>query len=234
MPCDETKFIQLLELLGDLVNLSALSLPNSIDVATNQEMCATLNTTFQKLKNLKRLNLSYCNLHGQLEILMGGLKQRMIYLNLKDTRLNEDDMFFLVHWRPLASLRELNLSCNNLKFLDQVIIALLERMKYITCFCLSFCSLSFHSQALITRECKESGYLKVFGMQNYVPLADNDTMEMLHICSQMASLQKIILFPEVYAFPGTNEEERRNSKMQILSASYRYLARRGRLDMEVE
>ena len=35
-------------------------------------------------------------------------------------RLSEDDMHFLSTWRPLRSLRELNLSCNNLVNLKQV------------------------------------------------------------------------------------------------------------------
>jgi len=96
---------------------------------------------------LRRLNLSYCNLRNRLSVVLDAVRQqRLVYMNLKDTRLNEDDLFFLAAWRTLAGLRELNLSCNDLQHLDQVVIAMLERMPHITCLSISFCSLSVGSQ----------------------------------------------------------------------------------------
>ena len=96
---------------------------------------------------LRRLNLSYCNLRDRLSVVLDAVRQqRLVYMNLKDTRLNEDDLFFLAAWRTLAGLRELNLSCNDLQHLDQVVIAMLERMPHITCLSISFCSLSVGSQ----------------------------------------------------------------------------------------
>jgi len=95
---------------------------------------------------LRRLNLSYCNVRNRLAVVLDGVRQRLVYVNLKDTRLSEDDLFFLASWRTLAGLRELNLSCNDLQHLDQVVIAMLERMPYITCLSISFCSLSVSSQ----------------------------------------------------------------------------------------
>jgi len=94
---------------------------------------------------LRRLNLSYCNVRSRLSVVLDGLRQRLVYINLKDTRLSEDDLFFLAGWRTLAGLRELNLSCNDLQHLDQVVITMLERMPYITCLSISFCSLSISS-----------------------------------------------------------------------------------------
>jgi len=75
---------------------------------------------YQTLPLLRRLNLSYCNVRNQLKTLLDGVRQRLVYVNLKDTRLSEDDLFFLAGWRTLAGLRELNLSCNDLQHLDQV------------------------------------------------------------------------------------------------------------------
>ena len=99
---------------------------------------------------LRRLNLSYCNLRDRLSVVLDAVRQqRLVYMNLKDTRLNEDDLFFLAAWRTLAGLRELNLSCNDLQHLDQVVIAMLERMPHITCLSISFCSLSVGSQVSI-------------------------------------------------------------------------------------
>jgi len=85
-------------------------------------------------------------LQGRLSIVLGGLTQRLVYLNLKDCRLTEDDLFFLISFRPLAGLREFNLSCNNLQQCDRVVIAALEKMPHITCLSVSFCSLSVESQ----------------------------------------------------------------------------------------
>jgi len=80
------------------------------------------------LAQLRRLNLSYCNVRNRLGVVLGGVRQRLVYVNLKDTRLSEDDLFFLAGWRTLAGLRELNLSCNDLQHLDQVrvILSVLE------------------------------------------------------------------------------------------------------------
>lgn len=74
----------------------------------------------QTLPLLRRLNLSYCNVRNQLKTVLDGVRQKLVYVNLKDTRLSEDDLFFLASWRTLAGLRELNLSCNDLQHLDQV------------------------------------------------------------------------------------------------------------------
>jgi len=107
---------------------------------------------------LRRLNLSYCNVRSRLSVVLDAVRQRLLYLNLKDTRLNEDDLFFLANWRTLAGLRELNLSCNDLQHLDQVVIAMLERMAYITCLSISFCSLSVSSQVSIQYVCNMTMY----------------------------------------------------------------------------
>ena len=74
----------------------------------------------QALPLLRRLNLSYCNVRHRLGVVLDAVRQRLVYVNLKDSRLSEDDLFFLAGWRTLASLRELNLSCNDLQHLDQV------------------------------------------------------------------------------------------------------------------
>jgi len=57
---------------------------------------------------------------NRLGVVLDSVRQRLVYVNLKDTRLTEDDLFFLAGWRTLAGLRELNLSCNDLQHLDQV------------------------------------------------------------------------------------------------------------------
>ena len=144
-----------------LRNLVALSLPNSVDVNINQAMVEDLNLLLKKLKHIRRVDLSYCDLHSNLGAVLDGLRQPLEYLNLKDCRITEEDLYQLVNWRPVAGLREVNLSCNNLKFLGQAVISLLEKTPNITCISVSFCSLSVHCQVLIARACKECSRLKV-------------------------------------------------------------------------
>jgi len=89
-------------------------------------------------------------------------------------------------------------------------------------------------QVLIARECKECSFLKVLCLQGYTPPPHDDILQLLHICSQIRTLQKAVLFPETYAFPGNVEEEREANKYHTLRFSYRYLDLRGRPDIMLE
>lgn len=231
---EEMRLAGLMETVRSLRNLTVLSLPDCIDVGASQTVAADLNACLKALPVLRRLNLSYCNVRNRLGVVLDSVRQRLVYVNLKDSRLTEDDLFFLASWRTLAGLRELNLSCNDLQHLDQVVIAMLERMPHITCLSISFCSLSVSSQVLIARECKECSFLKVLCLQGYTPAPHDDMVQLLHICSQIPSLQKAVLFPESYAFPGNVEEEREANKYHTLRFSYRYLELRGRPDIMLE
>lgn len=231
---DDVKVTSLLDTVGILTNLTSLSLPDCINVTVNDRVAADLAACLQQLPALRRLNLSYCNVKRCLGVILGRLRQRLVYLNLKDCRLTEDDLFFLSSWRRLSSLRELNLSCNDLQHLDQTVIAMLERMTQITCFSVSFCSMSVGSQLLIARECKECSRLKILCIQGYTPPSNDDILELLLICSQIRTLQKAVLFPETYAFPGNVEREREMNKYHTLRFSYHYLELCGRPDLSLE
>lgn len=231
---DDVKVTSLLDTVSSLVNVTVLSVPDCINVTISPSMSAELGSCLRQLPHLRRLNLSYCNIKGRLSEVLGRLRQRLVYVNLKDCRLTEDDLFFLAGWRLLAGLRELNLSCNDLQHLDQVVISLLERMPHITCLSVSFCSLSIQSQMLIVRECKECSRLKVLCVQGYTPPSNEDILQLLSVCAQIRTLQKAVLFPESYAFPGNVEDERELNKYQTLCFSYRYLELCGRSDLMLE
>lgn len=64
--------------------------------------------------------MSNSTLTDNLRIVLSGLQNHMEYLNLKDCRLNEVDLFSLLAWPGLPHLRELNLSCNNLQNHEEV------------------------------------------------------------------------------------------------------------------
>jgi len=230
----QSKVDALLDSLTCLRNLTMLSLPDCVNVRVNETIACQLNEVLFSLKHLQRLNFSYCNIKGQLHELLGGLKQRLIYLNLKDCRLTEDDVMFLVTWRPLCGLRELNLSCNNLQFCDELIRDALQRMTHITCLSVSFCSLGIESQVMLARACKECSRLKILCIQGYTPPTAEGLQQLLNISAQIRTLQKAVFFPESYAFPGNVEQEREINKFQTLAFSYRYLEQRGRPDIRLE
>ena len=87
---------------------------------------------------------------------------------------------------------------------------------------------------MLARECKECSSLKVLCLQGYTPAPHEDTLQLLHIISQILTLQKAVLFPESYAFPGNVEAEREANKLQTLRFSYRYLELRARPDIMLE
>ena len=75
---------------------------------------------------------------------------------------------------------------------------------------------------------------QVLCMQGYTPLPQNDILEILHITAQIRSIQKVVIFPESYGFPGNNELEREMNKYHTMRFSYRYLKMRSREDVELE
>lgn len=236
LPSDEARFTQLLDGLQQLRFLVTLSLPNSIDCVVNQEMANRLNQVLCQLTFLQRLGLSYCNLKNKVEELLMGTRHHLTYLNLQDARLTHEDILFLLRApRCVNHLRELNLSCNDLRGgLEQSVVLLLKKMPQLTCLSLSHCQLNTHQQILIAEECKKSPRLKVLSMQGYTPLSQNDYLELLRICAQLRGLQKVVLFPKAYGFPGNNEGEREMNRLATLKICYRYLAMRGREDIELE
>ena len=234
LPLDDERFQSLIDGIPAMRHLYALSLPSSVDTNTNQGMARSLNVVLRKVRHLQRLNFSYCNLAGQLTNLLEGLQQRLVYLNLTDCRLVDSDINFLATWRNIAFLRELNLSSNTLSNFESQIIGMLEKMKAISCFAVSFTALSLHSLVLIARQCKECSRMKVLGMQTYAPLPVQDVLEILSITSRMPLLQKMLIFPGVYAFPGSSVADREEQRIHLILTSYRYLAMRGRHDIEIE
>ena len=186
------------------------------------------------MRNLQRLNFSYCNLRGHLEKLLEGLTQKFVYFNLKDCRLSQEDVFCLSFWSPLCELKELNLSCNSLGGLEEILFSMLRSMYCLVCLSVSYCGLTFESQVQLISQLCEYDYIKVLCMQGYTPLPWSEVHDLLFYCSQITTLQKILLFPEAYAYPGSNDTEREENKKQMILLSYRYLRGRRRIHMRLE
>ena len=59
-------------------------------------------------------------------------------------------------------------------------------------------------------------------------------MELLALLARVKTLQRCLIFPEAYAFPGTNNEARVQNKHRMLSFSYKYLNGKDREDLDLE
>ena len=218
-----------------MTSLEALSLQNSVDIKLNQQMASSLNKLFRKLTHLRRIDFAYCNLKGRLSTLLGGLRQPIEFLGLKDCRLDAEDLVFLSRWSCSPFLRELNLSRNNLESHITDVERLLERLtENIVCLSLAYCIFSTTLHVRIARICRLCPKLKVLCLTGYTPLPHAGSLEVLSIIAQNQMLQKAVIFPKVYGFPGNNERERAMNRYHALRLSYRYLVMRRRHNFELE
>lgn len=231
---DPVRFNDMLEGLLLLPDLIVLSLPNTIHVNDNLENIIQLNQILQSLTKLKKLNLPSCNLRDSLELLIGNLTQLFDCLNLRDCRLNETDLVFLVNWPLLPGLHELNLSRNNLKSVASICVSLLEKMPRITCFSISYCCLGPHMIQRVTEKCSECLELKTLAIQTFTPLPFSDVRDILHGCAQIKVLQICTIVPETYAFPGADDEIRMHNRELFVASCQVYLQEFGRPDIEIE
>ncbi|CAH1801458.1 unnamed protein product [Owenia fusiformis] len=233
----EDNLLALLHGLKKLPNLIALSLPITIDVTVQQdlEVGIQLNKILRHLRWLRRLNLSHCNLAYQLSDILGGLQQPFEYLNLRDCRLADQDLYFLLNWSQLIYLRELNLSRNNLRQLTSMLCQMLQRMCFLTVFSVSYCSLNNSEQRMILRTAIDNcPGLKCLSMQGFTPIPKESITLILNDASSLRSIQRLNVLPEFYAFPGNNDEDRERNKANYVRFCYALLLQKKRLDIEVE
>lgn len=102
MCSDEDQVNIMLEDLSLLPNIKSLSLPNTIHCDQNENVASKLNKVLGPMDNLQKLSLSLCNLKGNVCSLLQGLKQKFTFLSLRDCRLSDSDMQFLLEW-PVTS-----------------------------------------------------------------------------------------------------------------------------------
>ncbi|KAK3773866.1 hypothetical protein RRG08_009294 [Elysia crispata] len=231
---DLTRWKDLLNGLSTLQELSCLSLPNSVHVTLMPTAAVHIGRLLGCFKNLKKLSLSSCTLRDCLETLLQHLKGPLLYLNLRDCRLSSDDLRALLMWQGLATLRELNLSRNSLGALSSLITCLLERMEHIACFSVSYCSLPLEAVRDIVRHCMDCSSLKVLCVQSFIPPPLHELRGILEDCANIPTLQKCLLLPEAYAFPGTHISQRADNHGRTVLQCAHYLYQLGRSDIEIE
>ncbi|ELU07771.1 hypothetical protein CAPTEDRAFT_193139 [Capitella teleta] len=226
---DPSKVPDLLDLLNSLPSLQGLSLPECLDLSSRPKWVRDLNNTLRKMKRLKRLSLNYCNIKGQLHNIMDGVPHRLEFLGLKDCRLTSEDLQFLSQWPGLNQICELNLSCNSdLSALGNCLLQMMTRMPRLAALSVSYCSLPLSTLRLIATRAADCPALRSLSLQGYTPLELTTTVDILEACARIPAIQKVLIFPEVYAFPGNNEWEREANKEQALHLGYSIMTSRGK------
>ena len=215
-------------------NIEALSLPNTVHVNVHTNAAYELNQVLQQLHGLRKLNFWSSNLRDNLDLLLNDLDLPVIYLNLRDCRLSKSDMEFLLQWGPLSGLRELNLSRNNLKNVVYLAVSLIQRLPQIICYSMSYCCFSVVGIKQIVRKCLDCPNLKILGIQPFTPAPIDDIKMILEDCANIPSLQRLLLLPEAYAFPGNNELSRFQNRELLIRTCTEFLDALERPDIEFE
>ncbi|KAK3082745.1 hypothetical protein FSP39_004153 [Pinctada imbricata] len=231
---DEGRFASFLEGLSLLPNLKTLSLPTTIHVEYLPNTAVNLNSTLRNLPNLLRLKFSGGSLKDNLHIILNGLAQNIISLCLRDCRLSEVDVDFLLKWDKLKGIKDLNLSRNTINMATGTVLEIIDSMPKLICLGLSYCSFGPADLQRITKKCIDCQSLKVLTVQSFTPLSMPETQSLLRDVCDITSLQKCILFPESFAFPGQNEFRRQENREEMIEDCDYFLAEMGRPDIELE
>lgn len=224
----------LLEALSLLPNIRCLSLPNTIHCDQNNEIATKLNKVLGPMDGLRKLNMSLCNLKGNLHLLLKDLKQKIIFLSLRDCRLSDSDVQFLLEW-PLASgLMDFNISRNNLRSSFRSILSLIEKLDDVRCFSVSYCSFSPAEIRQVVDVATKCRNLKTIGVQSFTPLSESDSRMVLKECCALSNVQKCFILPECHAFLGSNDLDRFENRERHLEFCDNILSDLNRDDIELE
>ena len=135
----------------------------------------------------------------------------------------------------MSELQELNLSRNNLQTMAPLAEELLDKMAdNVVCFSVSFSSLSLVSLRQIVRKCKECRRLKILAIQSFTPPPLAELKGIIEDIVDIPALQRCILLPEAYVFPGSQISQRAINSENIGLMCTDMLAQLGRPDIELE
>lgn len=102
---------------------------NLVDFSPNLHSASMTVEFFKSLKNLTRLDLSFCKLKRQLKRFLSVIKNGLIFLNLSNCDLSETDMIYLSSCHHCETLRELNLNENNFSTSTSSLCCLLKKCR---------------------------------------------------------------------------------------------------------
>ncbi|KAL8577455.1 hypothetical protein ACOMHN_021907 [Nucella lapillus] len=219
-----------------LTSLVALSLPNSLHADLLPGVDQQLSSILRGMGKLRRLNLASCTLRDCVgKVLEGVVGNGLDYLSLRDCRLSHGDVQRLLEWPKISEVRELNLSRNNLQGMVPEVKDLLHKMAAsIVCFSISYSSLTPDDLQHVSQACRECRGLKMVGLQAFTPPLPAELRAIIENCARIPALQKCIVFPECYAFPGRQISQRAANRASVGLLCCELLTDVGRPDIQLE
>lgn len=201
-------------------------------------LCSDFNRMLRRLIYLRKLDLSYSYLQSHIRLLFSGLIQPLDYLNLQDCRLVAADLEFLLSMRNLRYLTELNLSMNNFctRPCSNLIQQLVPRCPQLTILSLNYCSLS---AAIIGQladyflENQHHPYIALLSLKSIIPYYSYELDFLLEKFGRIPSLKKLFLFPQLYAYPGADDDERELVARELYRRCCQTLQALNREDLEL-
>lgn len=219
------------------------------------EICMRINKSLRRSYKLKRIDFSFNFLRSRLFRLLHGLMQPLEYLNLQDCRLDSSDVAFLNTQSMLKCLRtckELNLSMNDFSQSHSAVFNVVAQCGQLNCLSISYCQIPFDliCQELVANIILSGGasltsraadndknsnnftQLKYICIQPFTPPKMHEILDILHAFCSIKSLQRICFLPSLYAFPGSNDQERELAADKIILICGSILESKARMDIE--
>jgi hypothetical protein len=201
-------------------------------------LCTEFNRLLRRLIYLRKLDLSYSYLQSYIPLLFSGLVQRLEYLNLQDCRLISTDLEFLLSMRNLRHLNELNLSMNNFcaRSCTNLLQQLISRCPQMIMLSLSYCSLSAASLGQLAEQFLQHTHqtqIVILSLKSIIPYYSYEFDHLLSKFGQIPSLKKLHLFPQLYAYPGADDDERELIAEELYRRCCQTLQTLNRQDLEL-
>ncbi len=202
------------------------------------DLCTDFNRLLRRLIYLRKLDLSYSYLQSYIRILFSGLIQPLEYLNLQDCRLISNDLEFLLSMRNLRYLNELNLSMNNFgtRTCSNIILKIIPRCTQLRILSIGYCSLQASTIGQLAdyfiKE-KNQTNITILSFKSIIPYYNYEFDYLLQKFGQIQTLKKLLLFPQLHTYPGTNDDERESVARELYRRCCQTLQTLNRLDIEL-
>ncbi|CAF0790880.1 unnamed protein product [Didymodactylos carnosus] len=245
MDATEKELTLLVRCLSNLRNLRVLCLQRILNLYPQRythvhfltDLCQDFNRLFRRLIYLRKLDLSYSYLRSHIRTLLTGLIQPLDYLNLQDCRLTSIDIEFINSMRNIRYIRELNLSMNDFSTCSTIIINIVEKIPNLVSLSLAYCQLNPSTLVQLATCFKsvneQKTSIRYLSLKGFIPYLNWEFLDLLHAYANLMTLKKLLLFPQLYAYPGANDDEREITARDLYRRCCTILQTLGRTDLEL-
>ncbi|CAF4141453.1 unnamed protein product [Didymodactylos carnosus] len=245
MEATEKELTLLVRCLSNLRNIRVLCLQRILNFYPQRythvhfltDLCQDFNRLFRRLIYLRKLDLSYSYLRSHIRTLLTGVIQPLDYLNLQDCRLTSVDIEFIHSMRNIRYIRELNLSMNDFSMCSTLIVNIVEKIPNLVSLSLAYCQL--HTSTLVQlagcfKPINESQTsIRYLSLKSFIPYLNWEFLDLMHAFANITTLKKLLLFPQLYAYPGANDDEREIAARDLYRRCCTILQTLGRTDLEL-